>query len=805
MYSPFFTSLPRDPPEPATNTQQYPPQMDGMQEDLADDNQEYVVIPIDTSFSDGDPTKWPTEERFGRPDDTYYRQKLAEMWLKQTGAYEPGVLSLIDELPEGYVVFDRPRLNNPSIRDRFLYGHPVGQYYTSTVTFFPHFYYLMTGGTTKCPCDLCARLEKRQKGAAMGIRRGRPPGRAAGRQPEETGSEPPVTRPSRTVGRPRGRPPGRPSGRGPGRPSLGRPPGRPPGRAGYTIADSEGTPDEFKIAVTQLKQNVTLSRKITEPSSMDWRAERAGIEEYLEALDLRPSYIPRLGEIVLWAPNFDGDLVWNPATQRIQIYSPAKEKWLKAPEWRAGVIGQIPTEELILQDIVETTEKKWGLNYSGFRVETLPDPNGFDKSYSLHYSYVPLKCVKPFNSFELFLQGTPRENLHPSIENAMTIMSSFSLVEKYFFRGQWPDASILCRGIFIGAEMLAIGDAIRLKPKGYQAGIDPRPSTVDVMVIKEIRLDLSQCDEDPKSKQLAEKYQVRLSGKLYTLNEERAQSFNNGQPARPLSSQEVVDVFNNVGMGGYGDWYELHPGSIVDVSQDMVLGRCYEPDAMKLLSDSLSLSYDLQGVLSAREYSRQVDERIPEGKHWFWGDFRTQTLAIDSLNGEDAGHYSETRDMKMWRANLRIVDGIYTQADIREAKQPGELGRPSMKPHISSLVEVGKTSKLVSTGLGAVDTSNPVSSTDEEESSAASEGEGATKVEDNEQTNGNGDEIETKSESESESEPEEDFTTRIEELRGGTDESEGGDYAPEDDDDELALQQLEQSFGIHRGAPSAAS
>ncbi|KAL4869158.1 hypothetical protein BDV12DRAFT_185383 [Aspergillus spectabilis] len=725
-------------------------EMDAKQEDLGDGNEESVVIPIDQSFSDGDPTKWPTEERFGRPDDAFYRQKLADMWLKRTGAHEPGVLYTIDELPEGYAVFDRPRLNNPNIRDRFLYGHPVGQYFSSTITFFPHFYYLMTGGTNKCSCDLCKKMEKRQKGAAMGIRRGRPPGRAVGRQPE-TVTEAPVVRP----------PPGRPPGRGPGRPSLGRT-GRPPGRAGFTIVDSEGTPDEFKIAVTQLKQKGTLDQKISEQGSMDWRAERTAIEEYLEALDIRPSYIPRLGELVLWAPDFNGDLAWNPNTQRIQIYSPTKGKWLKAPEWRAGVIGQISTEEIILQDLVETTEKKWGLNYSGFRVETLPDPNGSDKSYSLHYSYVPLKCIKPFNAYELFLQGTDRKNLHPSIENALTIMSSFSLVEKYLIRGQWPDASVYCRGIFIGAEMLAIGDAIRLKPKGYRAGDDQKPSAVDVMVIEEIQLGLIQCDEDPKSKQLAEKYQVRISGKLYTLDKERARIANNGQPARALSLKEVVDVFN-VGMGGYGVWYELHSGSIVDISQDMVLGRCYEPDAMKLLFNSLSLSYDLQGVLSAREYSRQVDERIPEGKHWFWGDFRTQTLAIDSLNGEDVGHYSETRDVKMWRANLRIVDGTYSQADLREAKHPGKLGRPSMKPRISGLVEVSKTSKLVSAGLGAVDTSNP---------------------------------------SVSESGTEEDFTTRIEELRGGSDESEAGDYAPEDDN-EQTFKQLRHALRIDTGTTSA--
>ncbi len=602
----------------------------------------------------------------------------------------------------------------------------------------------------------------------MGVRRGRPPGtgRSPGRPPG-TSFTPSQTPSGKPLGRPPGRPRGRPSRRGLERP-LGRlaRPGRPPGRPATTIVDSEGTPDAFKSAVVRLKLAGSVDKDISEPGSMDWRAERPVLEEYLETLDVRPSYLPRLGEIVIWTPDFQGELVWNEKTRTIQTYSPTDGQWGEKPQWRAGVVGQIPTEETVLNDIVEKTRKKWGLNYSGFRVETLPDTNGSDKSYSLHYSYVPLKCIKPFNAFELFLQGTPREKLHPSIENAMTVMSSFSLVDKYRFRGEWPNASIYARGIFLGAEFIVLGDAVRLKPKGYRAKESIQQShVVDVMVVKEIRLELIQCDEDPRSKQLAEKYQVRISGKLYTPEIERAQTLNSGPPARALASHEVMDVFNSAGMGGYGKWYELHSGSLVDISQDMVLGRCYEPDAMRLLFSSLSLSYDLQGVMRAREYSRQVDQRIPEGKKWFWGDFRTQTLAIDSLNGEDVGHYSETRDVKMWRANLKIVDGTATQADLRAAKQPGELGRPSTQPRISSLAEVGKTSKLVSVGLGAVDTSNPVSSTDEDTTG---------EVERSKAVNGNGNGNESE-----DSESEEDFTTRMEELRGGTEESEGGDYVPE--------------------------
>ncbi|OOF97258.1 hypothetical protein ASPCADRAFT_505649 [Aspergillus carbonarius ITEM 5010] len=628
------------------------------------------VIAINRSFSDGTESSWPTEETCNKPvGDKRARVKLAKLWMQKTGEYQRGVNYILDRLPDGYALFDRPRQANPEIRDRLIFGHPVNLVYNSTKQFFPHFYYLMTGGEEPC-------------------------------------------------------------------------------------AYNEGTPDVFKHAVLQLKLHGLLELDITEPSSMDWRAERSALDEHIQKLDMQPSFLPRAGEVVLWTPDCEGELAWNPEHSCVQIYSTGEKRWLGTPEWRAGIISQVPEEETVFQDIVATSPKEMSINYSGFRVETFPDPHSPDKSYSLHYKYVYLKSIKPFGAFEHFLQNIPRERLHPSIEYAMTIMSSFSLLDKYYFKGAWPDASIYCRGIFIGAELLVVGDAVRLKPTGYNTQTHETRDVTDVMVIEEIRLDLKQCDDELKSKHLAEKYQVRIRGKVYTASHRRVYLANNNpQPTKPLTPDEVVDAFHIVGMNGYGDWYHVHSGAMVDVSQDMILGRLYEPDALKLMFGSLSFGYDLHGVVSGREYSRQADERISTGRTWFWGDFRTQTLAIDSLNGEDVGHYSDARNIKMWQANLRLLDGIARPADIREAKIPGDIGRPSAQSR-SNFAKVGKLSKLVSTGLGATDMSNPVSS--------AEEGTGRLSIgEDDEETE------------------EEDFTLHIEQLRGGTEETEEGDYVPD--------------------------
>ncbi|KAE8345358.1 hypothetical protein BDV24DRAFT_178771 [Aspergillus arachidicola] len=482
---------------------------------------------------------------------------------------------------------------------------------------------------------------------------------------------------------------------------------------------------------------------------MDWRAERAALDEYIEQLGMQPSYVPRPGEVVLWAPEYQGELAWNHETKRVEMYAPDQNEWLGTPAWRAGIVGQTPEEDTVLQDLVITAPKKSGVNYSGFRVETFPDPQSYDKSYSLHYKYVHLLCIKPFNAYELFLQGISPEELHPSIGYAMTIMSSFSLLDKYHFKGTWPNAAIYCRGIFIGAELLVVGDAVRLKPALPSSSDEAHKAVEDVMVIDEIRLELVNCVNDPMSDQLAERYQVRVAGKVYTNAPQRASAgtYGTSQPS-PMKHEEVIDVFQSIGMGGYGSWYRVWKGATVEVSQNMIIGRCYEPDAMNLLFGSCSLGQDLSGVIKAREYSRKVDERIPEGKDWFWGDFRTQTLAIDTLNGQDVGYYSDARDIKMWRANLRILDGTADSADLRMAKLPGNVGRPSTKAR-SNFSEIGKLSRLVSTGLGAADVSNPVSS------------EEGPNLPDEEDT----------------SESDEVFTLAMNQLPGGTDESEEGQTA----------------------------
>lgn len=55
-----------------------------------EEDDSYFTIPISREFSDGDTSTWPVGPEFGFPDDTKYRERLARLWLEETGAYEEG-------------------------------------------------------------------------------------------------------------------------------------------------------------------------------------------------------------------------------------------------------------------------------------------------------------------------------------------------------------------------------------------------------------------------------------------------------------------------------------------------------------------------------------------------------------------------------------------------------------------------------------------------------------------------------------------------------------------------------------------
>ncbi|KAJ6129923.1 hypothetical protein N7512_002703 [Penicillium capsulatum] len=459
---------------------------------------------------------------------------------------------------------------------------------------------------------------------------------------------------------------------------------------------TEHGPDYWKIHMMKMKAEGKIDIQIEHHFNFDWHFSHELLETYFTRLTLEPSFIPRKGELVLWVFEMKGELAYHPESQTYQMRS-EDGTWLGMPDWRAGVVSQTPEEKCSYMDIYRTTTKKNPCVTShGFRIETLPDPIGDDKSYSCQYRYVPLKCIRPFNAYERFIHGSARESWHPSIEHALTVMSSFATVANTRFVGTWPDARIHCRGIWVGAELLAVKDTIRLKPFGLEVEdtvrnnlvYKPDPDPVDVMTIDKIALNLQGCKEDPKDPQLADGISALVAGKVYTRDPNRLSRhnpFGNNEPLRELTPEECDAAFNQLHMRDYGPWYVMLGGRNGAVSHTMILGRCYEPIANDCFFDTRRLDYDIHSVLNARKYSEQVDLRMPEGIRWFWA-----------------------QPPEKWQAFLKIWSGRpYTKKDWDTAGLPSS-GKTSTKN--SAFKALCKTSNLVRTGLGAT------SSSDEENS-----------------------------------------------------------------------------------------
>ncbi|KAJ9644153.1 hypothetical protein H2199_004021 [Coniosporium tulheliwenetii] len=183
--------------------------------------------------------------------------------------------------------------------------------------------------------------------------------------------------------------------------------------------DDEGNPDVYRNLIDKLKREDTVDEPIMEPMTMDWRAKRESL----------PAYLDRVSQQPMWMPLVE-----------------------------AGVVGQTPAEEVRIEDLVTEPHKQYQVNYSGYRVEPLPDPNGKDKSLSKQHKYVPLHYIRPFDFWQDFLKGIPEEKWHPTIKHALTVTTTLSFVEKHCFTGTWPTTRISCRALFLGPEFLTLDD-----------------------------------------------------------------------------------------------------------------------------------------------------------------------------------------------------------------------------------------------------------------------------------------------------------------------------------------------------------
>lgn len=305
-----------------------------------------------------------------------------------------GNIYVLDRLPQGYVLWEKPRPSGPKHIDRYLYGHPTHAWFDSPNAFFPHLKWLSDGQEGSCQCIRCGQQV-------------RPPSRLLNTQPMSSG------KPLKTRGRPKS--------------LLSR-----------TIVDEEGVPHTIPLFLSVLQKEGKVEGPTEESLSMDWCVESTVSKETRERLSSQPSFVPRVGEIVLWYWNIDGELKKEPATGQLKVWDGASRAFKGHPTWLGGVVTQIPiiSQPVQVGEITHKTKKRYNVNQSGFRIECYPDPDEDDKAFSKQYTYVHMNHIRPMALFLDVMNGISDTKWHPTIFNALKAMTCVSCIDRYKLKGE---------------------------------------------------------------------------------------------------------------------------------------------------------------------------------------------------------------------------------------------------------------------------------------------------------------------------------------------------------------------------------
>jgi hypothetical protein len=308
---------------------------------------------------------------------------------------------------------------------------------------------------------------------------------------------------------------------------------------------------------------------------------------------------------------------------------------------------------------------------------------------------VPLHRVRPFAFYKEFLEHLAEDEWHPTIKNALTTMSSFVVLDKHRFQGKWPEAWLYCYGVYLGSELLAVGDAVRLLPKQGSA------SCTDIMVIKSIRMqftNLHLASENDYDEGRPYNTSLFVFGKGYTTDQTRSSK-------QWLDPDERVPAVTR----GYGPWHPLQsPEKELMVPFSRLLGRLYEAEAMTLWLPSLTdkdgalsrrnIDQGREGLLEGRAFARTHDKRIVNnfGSTWFWADSRVEALDLHTVNGFEVGKYAADRDPATLRSHAKKLEKASIAEKLAEEKTGAEGQRnlrgfmaPTQTQHANLPVRAG--------------------------------------------------------------------------------------------------------------------
>ena len=363
--------------------------------------------------------------------------------------------------------------------------------------------------------------------------------------------------------------------------------------------------------------------------------------------------------------------------------------------WLGGIITQvpIPTEPVHLSDMTQETPKTHNINSSGFRIECYPNPNIKDKNFSKQYSFVPMHHIRPVMLFDDVLRGIPGENWHPTIQHVMTAMGSVSCVARYKIRGNWPNFSMFCDGLYLGSEAVWAGEPLRLMPRGSEKAV------IDVMIPEFFVVRVHNVEPEPDGSitgNRAKKIHLLAVGPVFTIDKKSSEG------------HVVDDTKLHDTMRGYEPWYHKNDvGDKYETSFTCILGRLYQYEAMQqwipALTSSEALNKGMASTRMCRAYatSHRIDQ---SGAHlgWYWGEDRAASLGLATFNGIEVGEYDREREPKKWREILAVLDGLKDRL-IEAPTNPAKTDEQPTTSPIAAAAVYHRKSSLVTPPIAQID------------------------------------------------------------------------------------------------------
>lgn len=468
----------------------------------------------------------------------------------------------------------------------------------------------------------------------------------------------------------------------------------PPQEDASGMVDEEGTPDVVRILADELLKDGAINCAIKEPESIDWLLEAEEFPPHIARMRKEPMFMPRKGEIVIFARILDEELTirCDMKDRKYKLWSPSSKSWRGTPVWEAGVVTQasvLPLNVSHLAGPVKTQDRAHAVTYSGFRVEPLPRFGDLNKTASKRHTYVPLHQLRPFVFWRELLFGVDPIDTHVTIKHALDATSSLSLVNKYWFQGKGSEATVYCSGIYLGHELILLGDLIRICPR-QTLSVDARstyPSdtegvgsteVTEVMRIRTIEYKLHDIGSTEEIYGVMGSQSIDLppwtsslhiSGEIITTD-----------PANAVAHQKRL--VSRYDLEAYGPWYNTAPpGHKRIIPFSRIIGRCYEGQAMirwfpedideqhdgnaKAVAD---LSKGLRSHIDARIMSVNNHPVLSAVRRWYIADNRTEQLDLHEVKGELIGRHGqfngETR-------NAEQVQNMMKAMKARGYKGPG--------------------------------------------------------------------------------------------------------------------------------------